>query len=60
MHGRLTCSSRIPKVAEPNLVASSPRSLMSCRTNAELDSASAAPMTTASSTLPTAASFGDA
>ncbi len=50
----------MPSVAEPNLVASSPRSLSSCSTNAELDSDSAAPITTASSTLPTAASFGDA
>ena len=55
-----TWSSRIPRVAEPNLVASSPRSLMSCSTKAELDSASAAPITTASSTLSTAASLGDA
>ena len=57
---KVTCRRRIPRVAEPNLVASSPRSLISCSTNAELDSAKAAPITTASSTLPTAASCGDA
>lgn len=45
-----TCRSKIPKVAAPNLVPISPRSLSSCSTKAELERLRAAPITTASST----------
>lgn len=58
--GKLTWRSRIPRVAEPNLVASSPRSAISCSTKAEEDSESAAPITMASSTVRMAASRGEA
>ena len=51
--------SRMPSVAEPNLVPSSLRSAMSCSTNADDESDSAAPITIASSMLLTDASFGD-
>ena len=46
-------------MAEPNLVPSSLRSAMSCSTNADDESDSAAPITIASSMLFTDASFGD-
>ena len=51
--------SRMPSVAEPNLVPSSLRSAISCSTNADDESDSAAPITIASSMLFTDASFGD-
>ena len=55
-----TCMRRMPRVAEPNLVAISPRSLSSCSTKADEESDSATAMTTASSTDLMAASCGDA
>ena len=56
----LTCRSRIPSVADPNLDESSPFSASSCRTKAEDDRERAAPMTIASSTVRMAARPGDA
>eukprot|EP00955_Chlamydomonas_euryale_P074852 362156-Chlamydomonas_euryale.AAC.7 len=47
----MSCSSRMPRVAAPRRVGSSPRSLSSCSTNADDDSDSAAPITMASSKL---------
>ncbi len=43
----MSCSSRIPSVAEPKRVGSSPRSPSSCSTKAEEESESAPPMTMA-------------
>ena len=47
-------------MAEPNLVASSPFSDISCSTKAEEESDSAAPITIASSTVRMPASLGEA
>mmetsp|Transcript_19073 Transcript_19073/g.57636 ORF Transcript_19073/g.57636 Transcript_19073/m.57636 type:complete len:404 (-) Transcript_19073:703-1914(-) len=46
----MSCISRIPRVALPNLEFVSPRSARSCSTNADDDRLSATPITTASST----------
>ena len=56
----LTCSSRMPSVAEPNLEDSSPFSDSSCKTKAEDDKDKAAPITMASSTVRMAAKSGEA
>mmetsp|Transcript_1463 Transcript_1463/g.3253 ORF Transcript_1463/g.3253 Transcript_1463/m.3253 type:complete len:253 (+) Transcript_1463:1470-2228(+) len=47
----MSCARSTPSVAAPGPVVSSPRSLRSCSTKADDDSDSAAPMTTASSTV---------